>query len=160
MWQNATRCNPVKAANPKARPRRAGLAISGADLVLRPVGEGSQAGVKPVRLLRRSEMFRDNDLGPIGLKGTFWRPLLSETCPTPNAATKKRRPRSRRFRTQHGGGVCQCPEALDAPRPVSARTCCALNAVRSFAGCALRSVMENNQIPVNAIAIENSAGEV
>src|SRR5690606_2127351 len=53
-----------------------------------------------------------------------------------------------------------CPDAFDAPSPVSARTCCALNAPRSFAACALRSVIEKNQMPANAIAIENSAGEV
>src|SRR5439155_6903163 len=53
----------------------------------------------------------------------------------------------------------QCPDAPDAPSPVSLRTCCALNAARSAAAAALRSVIENSQIPANPMIIENSAGD-
>ena len=53
-----------------------------------------------------------------------------------------------------GEGLRQWPEDREAPRPVSARTCWALKASRSFAACLLRSVIEKNQIPKNAIDIE------
>lgn len=51
-------------------------------------------------------------------------------------------------------------DALAAPRPVSARICCASKEARSALARALRSVMENSQIPRKASGIENSAGEV
>ncbi len=54
----------------------------------------------------------------------------------------------------------QWPEAPEAPKPVSERTCCAGKAARSRAALALRSVIENSHTPMKPIAIENSAGEV
>ena len=54
----------------------------------------------------------------------------------------------------------QCPDALEAPMPVSDLTCCARNPLRSFAAWLLRSRIENNQIPTKPVVIENSAGEV
>jgi len=54
----------------------------------------------------------------------------------------------------------QCPEAIEAPIPVSDLTCCAKKPPRSFAAWLLRSRIENNQMPTTPIVIENSAGEV
>ena len=75
-------------------------------------------------------------------------------------STNKKTPALRPALRVRDVGRRQWPEDLEAPSPVSARTCCALKAPRSFAACALRSVMEKNQMPAKAIAIENSAGEV
>lgn len=54
----------------------------------------------------------------------------------------------------------QWPEAPAAPKPVSERTCWAAKAARSLVALALRSMMENSQMPTKPIVIENSAGEV
>ena len=54
----------------------------------------------------------------------------------------------------------QWPDAPDAPKPVSERTCCAANSERSRAALALRSVMENSHTPKKPMVIENRAGEV
>jgi hypothetical protein len=54
----------------------------------------------------------------------------------------------------------QCPEAVEAPMPVSERTCWARKPPRSFAAWLLRSRIEHNQMPTTPIVIENSAGEV
>ena len=54
----------------------------------------------------------------------------------------------------------QCPEAPEAPMPVSERTCCAANPARSIRARGPRSVIEKSQMPTKASVIENSAGEV
>src|SRR5687768_4495350 len=56
-----------------------------------------------------------------------------------------------------GVGKAQCAEAVEAPSPVSERTCCAANSARSFAAWRLLSVTENSQMPTKPMVIENSA---
>jgi len=52
----------------------------------------------------------------------------------------------------------QCETAPLAPNPVCERTNCGKNSARSFSAAADLSVIEKNQIPMNAITIENNAG--
>ena len=54
----------------------------------------------------------------------------------------------------------QCPDAPEAPMPVSERTCCARKPARSAFACSLLSRIENSQMPMKPIAIENKAGDV
>ena len=55
--------------------------------------------------------------------------------------------------------AAQWPEAPEAPRPVSERTCCAGNTARSLAAWALLSSTENSHTPTKPMVMENSAGE-
>ena len=52
----------------------------------------------------------------------------------------------------------QCETAPLAPNPVCERTNYGKNSARSLSAAADLSVIEKNQIPMNAIIIENSAG--
>ena len=52
----------------------------------------------------------------------------------------------------------QCETAPLAPNPVCERTNCGKNAARSFSAATDLSVIEKNQIPINAMIIENNAG--
>jgi len=89
------------------------------------------------------------------------RPTPPKPSPRNSAKSQKKkghRPRGVPFVEAKPGD--QWPEAPEAPRPVSERTCCAANRPRSLVAWALRSRMENSQMPTKPMVIENRAGDV
>src|SRR5258708_31215087 len=87
-----------------------------------------------------------------------------QTCALPIWRLLPRQRKSRALGPAFHGGclrgsMAQWPEAPEAPRPVSERTCCAGKMARSLAAWALLSSTENSHTPTKPMVMENSAGE-